>query len=172
MNFLLWLILVSSVRSSPTENSRQILPSYKKKTLSHDQILKALSILMKEKSLSRKEPEVREGRHEFDDEVSKAEESLEEYDEYSEAEDSFEELERQRFGTSFSPLEKCETTGFETRVREECEEVSEVECTPIQIKKFRTEIEARCETKLDRQSCNVTYTGVPKQQCSPRTSKR
>ena len=36
-------------------------------------------------------------------------------------------------GSSFSPLEECETTGFETRLREECEEVTEEECNPVTI---------------------------------------
>ena len=30
----------------------------------------------------------------------------------------------------------------------------------------------KCETQLDRKTCNVTYIGVPAQQCSPSTSKR
>ena len=33
-----------------------------------------------------------------------------------------------------SKLDTCEVTGFESRVREECEEVSEVECTPIEVR--------------------------------------
>ena len=31
--------------------------------------------------------------------------------------------------------EKCETNGFETFIREECEEVLNVECRPIMVKK-------------------------------------
>ena len=110
--------------------------------------------------------ELRRGRHEFEDEFSEEEDH------------SLEELDRQtirgfsRSTPSFSGLEKCETTGFETRTREECEEVTEVECRPIMVKKIRTEIIEKCETLLDRKTCNVTYIGVPKQQCSPRTSKR
>ena len=33
-----------------------------------------------------------------------------------------------------SKLDTCEVTGFESRVREECEGVSEVECTPIEVR--------------------------------------
>ena len=193
MNFLLWLFLVSSVHSSPTDNSRRRESirsplSRNRKGLSDEDILKALSILMSETEQDR-----REGRHEFVGELSEAEESLEELDrqfsregrhkfdgEFSEADESLEELDRQfskGFGfssivPSFSPLEKCETTGFETRTREECEEVTETECRPIMVKKIRTEIVEKCETLLDRKTCNVTYRGVPTQQCSPKTSKR
>ena len=63
----------------------------------------------------------------------------------------------------------CEVTGFETRTREECEEVSKVECKPITLTKYRTEIVNRCTVKIDDQICNVTYTGVPKQKCLPKT---
>ena len=66
-------------------------------------------------------------------------------------------------------LEQCETTGFETRTREECEEVSETECKPITVTKFRTEIVQKCETKTDSRKCNVTYSGVPRQKCLPKT---
>lgn len=66
-------------------------------------------------------------------------------------------------------LEQCETTGFETRTREECEEVSETECKPITITKNRTEIVNKCEVKTDSQKCNVTYNGVPRQKCLPKT---
>ena len=167
MNFLLWLILVSSVHSSPTENFRQASLSSNRKGLSNEDILKALSILMSETEQGRMESkELRRGRHEFDDEFSEEEEY------------SLEELDRQtlrgfsRSTPSFSGLEKCETTGFETRTREECEEVTKVECRSIMVKKIRTEIVEKCETLLDRKTCNVTYIGVPKQQCSTRTSKR
>ena len=66
-------------------------------------------------------------------------------------------------------LEQCETTGFETRTREECEEVSETECKPITITKNRTEIVNKCEVKTDSKKCNVTYSGVPRQKCLPKT---
>ena len=192
MNFLLWLFLVSSVHSSPTENFRRTLLSSNKKGLSNEDILEALSILISETEQGRMESkELRRGRHEFDDEFSEEEEFDDGFSEEDEFDDEFsekdvyddefseeEELDRQtirgfsRSTPSFSGLEKCETTGFETRTREECEEVIEVECRPIMVKKIRTEIVEKCETLLDRKTCNVTYIGVPKQQCSPRTSKR
>ena len=115
-----------------------------------DMILKALGKLMEES-------ELRRGKQEFDEEIL----------------DFRDTSERERIGEqSFNPLEKCQTTGFETRTREECNEVSEIECKPVMVKKIRTEIVEKCETLLDRKTCNVTYTGVPKQQCTPRTSKR
>ena len=67
--------------------------------------------------------------------------------------------------------EKCEVTGFETRTREECEEVTEIDCKPITVKKIRTEIRPKCETMLNK-TCDVIYNSEPKQQCKPTTSKR
>ena len=65
-------------------------------------------------------------------------------------------------------LEQCEVTGFETNTREECEEVSETECRPITLTKYRTEIVNKCEVKTDKE-CDVTFTGKPSQRCEPRT---
>ena len=76
-----------------------------------------------------------------------------------------EDLQRQTF---FSGQETCETTGFENITREECEEVSEIECKPIVVTKYRTEIVPKCEIKTDDKSCNVTVTTVPKQECVPK----
>ena len=214
MNFLVWLILVSSVHSNPQgrrRESKRSPSSSTRKELSDEDILKALSILMSETEQDRpKSP--RKGRQEFSprdefpprqevpttiflrDEVAESEDYSDEF-ENKEFSDEFEfkpasefeqkdmkdlldygfvaETERQSFSGAlpFSPLEKCEVTGFETRTREECEEAFEVECRPIQVKKIRTEIYEKCETMLDKK-CNVSYTGVPKQQCSPKMSKR
>ena len=63
-------------------------------------------------------------------------------------------------------LEECETQGFETRTREECNEVSEIECNPIQVTKYKTEIVQRCKTLTDKK-CEVLYTEVPKEKCEP-----
>ena len=63
-------------------------------------------------------------------------------------------------------LEECETTGFETRTREECEEAVEIECNPVTVTRYRTKIVNRCKTLVDK-SCNVTYTDVPKEECTP-----
>ena len=65
-----------------------------------------------------------------------------------------------------SNLEECETQGFETRTREECNEVSEIECNPIQVTKYKTEIVQRCKTLTDKK-CEVLYTEVPKEKCEP-----
>ena len=85
-------------------------------------------------------------------------------DEEEEGGEYSEELARQRqLG-----LEQCEVTGFETNTREECEEVSETECRPITLTKYRTEIVNKCEVKTDKE-CDVTFTGKPSQRCEPRT---
>jgi hypothetical protein len=65
----------------------------------------------------------------------------------------------------------CEITGFETNIREECEEVSTIECKKVNVTQFRTEIKPRCKTLFD-QKCNVTYNDVPTQRCSPRKRNR
>ena len=65
----------------------------------------------------------------------------------------------------------CETTGFETKVREECEEVSNIECKKVNVTQFRTEIKPRCKTMFD-QICNVTYNDVPKHKCTPKQRNR
>ena len=66
---------------------------------------------------------------------------------------------------------KCELTGFQTRTREECEEVTEINCKPITVKKIRTEIRHKCETMMNK-TCQVIYNSEPKQQCKPKTSLR
>ena len=70
-----------------------------------------------------------------------------------------------------SKLDTCEVTGFETRVREECEEVSEIDCRPIQVKKIRTEIRQQCDVKLNK-TCDVVFNPAPKDQCSLVMEKR
>ena len=70
-----------------------------------------------------------------------------------------------------SKLDTCEVTGFESRIREECEEVSEIECKPIQVKKIRTEIRQKCEVMLNK-TCDVVFNPAPKNQCMPTVSKR
>ena len=44
----------------------------------------------------------------------------------------------------------CETTGFETKVSEECEEGSNIECKKVNVTQFRTEIKPRCKTLFDQ----------------------
>ena len=70
-----------------------------------------------------------------------------------------------------SKLDTCEVTGFESRVREECEEVSEVECTPIEVKKIKTEIREKCEVKLNK-TCEVQFSPAPTEKCHPTTKRR
>ena len=72
----------------------------------------------------------------------------------------------------FQPaLGQCETTGFETRMREECEEITELECKNVNITLYRTELRPRCKTMFD-QTCNVTYTEMPANKCSQVKKKK
>jgi len=66
---------------------------------------------------------------------------------------------------------RCETSGFETRTRNVCEEKFETECKTIQIPKKRTEIEQQCRTKLD-QRCQAITQEVPRQQCTNKLEER
>ena len=38
--------------------------------------------------------------------------------------------------------------------------------------RYRTEIVNKCQTKIDDQSCKVTFSGIPRQECVPKQSKR
>ena len=69
-------------------------------------------------------------------------------------------------GGAASNLEECMTNGFETTVSEDCVEVTEDECRPINVTRYRTEIVNRCKTHLDK-SCNVTHIDVPHEVCLP-----
>ena len=55
--------------------------------------------------------------------------------------------------------------------REECEEVNEIKCTPINVTKYDLQIVTRCETQIDKK-CNITYIDVPAQDCKPRPRNR
>ena len=194
MNFLVWLILVSSVHSSPQGRRRESSrspSSRSRKELSDDDILKALSLLVSDaendRHISRSSRRGRQGfpsRLDVPDDAEFSDEfefkPVDQFDANDLRDEGFLEADRQSFrgvggrtgsGIPFSNQEKCEVTGFETRTREECEEAFEIECTPIMVKKIRTEIVEKCETLLDKK-CNVTYTGIPKQQCLPKTAKR
>ena len=85
------------------------------------------------------------------------------------------EKERLREGRQFDGFASanghCEITGYETNIREECEEVSTIECKKVNVTKFRSEIRPRCKTLFD-QKCNVTYNDVPTQKCSPKKINR
>ena len=71
----------------------------------------------------------------------------------------------------FEQDEVCEQTGFETRLREECNEVIETECTPIEVTKIRTEIVSKCKTK-NEENCTIAMKEVPRQECTPSEEKR
>ena len=83
--------------------------------------------------------------------------------------------EKKRAGKQFpgfaNPLGECEVIGFETKVREECEEISNIECKPINVTMYRPEIRERCKTSFD-QTCNVTYKDVPTDKCTPTKRNR
>lgn len=63
----------------------------------------------------------------------------------------------------------CATTGYETREREVCEEVTEKVCTPTTGVKYRKEIYTRCDTRI-RQDCNTTMREVPNEVCKERNT--
>ena len=83
--------------------------------------------------------------------------------------------EKERIGRQFpgfaNPLGECEVVGYETKVREECEEVSNIECKKINVTMYRPEIRERCKTSFD-QSCNVTYKDVPTDKCESTARNR
>ena len=87
----------------------------------------------------------------------------------------FKENEKKRTARQFpgfaNPLGECEVVGYETKVREECEEVSNIECKKINVTMYRPEIRQRCKTSFD-QTCNVTYKDVPTDKCSPTERNR
>ena len=59
---------------------------------------------------------------------------------------------------TFTREEICERTGFESQKREECQEVKEIQCEPVQVTKFRTEIKQECQTKKDQvRSLNIQF---------------
>ena len=151
MNLLLWLvglILVLSVNSSPGPDARRYRQTSRssrnnRRELSDQELMKALSILLSENDQGDEESEVAKLRDR-----------------------------EGRQGDGFvNPNGNCEVTGFETRVRNECEEVTEVECTPVNVTKTRSEIVNRCKTEIDK-ICDLTFNDVPTQKCSPKQTNR
>ena len=86
----------------------------------------------------------------------------------------------------FQQEETCETTGFVSRNRTECQvtedrqrtedrehlqEVVETECSDVEVTKLRMEIKTECKTKHD-QTCNVTMKEVPTEECQPSTEEK
>ena len=170
---LVWIFLLGSLTLAPFAES-QYRPIKKEenseaeKELQRKAVLKALGSLIMERR--------RKGKTlEFDPEGQ----SPEDYDEFrqdrfnrfhdKEDVDDFDDYSDggAREGKQVNEnLEECETQGFETRTREECNEVSEIECNPIQVTKYKTEIVQRCKTLTDKK-CEVLYTEVPKEKCEP-----
>ena len=58
----------------------------------------------------------------------------------------------------------CTTTGYETRLRELCEEILETKCKAIKNVEYRKEIQVRCDTRL-QQKCNTTIRERPREVC-------
>jgi len=63
--------------------------------------------------------------------------------------------------------EGCQTTGYETRFRELCEEEFEEICKTVTDVEYKKEIITRCDTRLE-QRCNSTTRAVPKEVCVQR----
>ena len=68
-------------------------------------------------------------------------------------------------------LHQEESLSLAASNREECEEVSETQCKPITLTKYRTEIVNKCETKIDDKTCKVTFSGIPRQEVFPRSPR-
>ena len=47
--------------------------------------------------------------------------------------------------------------------------MSEVECSPVNITRYRPEIETRCETVISNRTCEVRMISVPEEKCVPRS---
>ena len=106
-------------------------------------------------------PNLRQGRQEEDGF------DVNDYEDFQDELDGSGDDDKNREGRQGSDsLEECETTGFETMVREECQEASEIECNPVTVTRYKSEIVKRCKTLVDK-TCNVTYTNVPKEECEP-----
>jgi len=67
--------------------------------------------------------------------------------------------------------QNCRTEGYDTRVRDDCQEVIDTVCNTVQVTKYRTEIDQQCKTKID-QKCRPIETNVPKQECKEKIEKR
>ena len=153
MNILVWCILLSAAGHNPAADARRFIkmnpPKHSRaERLSNKEIVKALSRLLSVTT----EPE----------DLFTAEETV-----------TLIELGREarQFPGFSNPRGNCEITGYETNIREECTEVSNVECKKINVTMYRPEITQRCKTSFD-QTCNVTYKDVPTDKCSPTKRNR
>ena len=152
MNILVWCILLSY----PTTDARRFIrmnpPRHSRaERLSNKEIAAALSRLLSDNS----EPE--------DFFTAEKTEETDDIDERG--------REARQFPGFSNPRGNCEITGYETNIREECTEVSNVECKKINVTMYRPEITQRCKTSFD-QTCNVTYKDVPTDKCSPTKRNR
>ena len=147
---LVLLVIVSELCLADPQRSSSA------RDLSDDDIIEALAILLSEEVN-------REGRQH----------NSEDFERF----DLSEEEDRSRLSNQFARqdfedvLGTCTTTGYEVSTREECEEVNEIKCEPINITKYTVEIVNKCKTLVD-QSCNVTYIDVPSQRCQPKPRNR
>ena len=55
---------------------------------------------------------------------------------------------RQEFREPKQIQEGCETTGYETTIREECTKIVEAVCENVTVTKFRPKIERKCKTRV------------------------
>ena len=153
MNIIVWFILLSAAGHNPAADARRLIRKIPPKNsraerLSNKEIVKALSRLLSDTT----EPEDLFTAEETDTLIEQGREA------------------RQFPGFS-NPRGNFEITGYETNIREECTEVSNVECKKINVTMYRPEITQRCKTSFD-QTCNVTYKDVPTDKCSPTKRNR
>ena len=45
-------------------------------------------------------------------------------------------------------MKKIKCSGYDTRTRDDCQEVFDTVCTTVQVTKYRTEIDQQCKTKV------------------------
>ena len=116
MDILVWCLLVSAASPNPTADARRFLrpsrPHHSRADqLRNKDIAKALSLLLSD--------------------------NTETEDMFADDEETDAPKERGREARQFpgfeNPLGNCEITGYETNIREECTEVSNVECKKINV---------------------------------------
>ena len=55
---------------------------------------------------------------------------------------------RQEFRDGKQIDENCETTGYETQIREDCNQIVETVCKNVTITKFKPDIKRTCKTRV------------------------
>ena len=48
-------------------------------------------------------------------------------------------------------MSNCQTTGYETRIRQDCEVVTETVCTNVTVTRYNKEIQQTCTTRVRSQ---------------------